>query len=71
MKSVHTTSYKNMLLRLKRARKKSGLTQADVAKKLGRPQSFLSKIENGERRLDVLELKTLSKLYKIKIDKLL
>lgn len=37
-------------------RENSGLTQAEVAAKLSRPQSFVSKYENGERRLDVIEL---------------
>lgn len=37
------------------AREKRGLTQADVASRLGRPQSFVSKYERGERRLDVIE----------------
>ena len=38
------------------AREASGLTQADVAKRLGKPQSFVSKYERGERRLDLPEL---------------
>jgi len=37
------------------ARIKAGLTQIDVAIRLGRPQSFVSKYESGERRLDVVE----------------
>jgi transcriptional regulator with XRE-family HTH domain len=37
------------------ARQKEGLTQAEVALRLGRPQSFVSKYESGERRLDVVE----------------
>jgi transcriptional regulator with XRE-family HTH domain len=37
------------------ARSKAGLTQQDVADRLGRPQSFVSKYESGERRLDVVE----------------
>ncbi len=37
-------------------RKANGMTQAEVAKRLGRPQSFVAKVENGERRLDVVEL---------------
>jgi hypothetical protein len=37
---------------------KAGFTQAEVAEQLGRPQSFVSKYEAGQRRLDLVELKT-------------
>jgi transcriptional regulator with XRE-family HTH domain len=40
---------------LVQAREKKGLTQTEVAAKLRRPQSFVSKYESGERRLDVVE----------------
>jgi transcriptional regulator with XRE-family HTH domain len=47
----------NRLLHLLReARAEAGLRQADVAEKLGQPQSYVSKYESGERRLDVVEL---------------
>lgn len=37
------------------ARKAKGVTQADLAVALGKPQSFVAKYENGERRIDVVE----------------
>ena len=40
---------------IKKARKEAGLTQVILAGRLGRPQSFVSKYESGERRLDVVE----------------
>ena len=43
------------------ARKAAGLTQTQVAKRLGRPQSYISKYEHGERRLDVVEFLAIAK----------
>lgn len=40
---------------LVKARAKAGLTQSELAARLDRPQSFVSKYERGERRLDVVE----------------
>lgn len=51
-------SRKTHLLRLLRqVRTEAGLRQVDLAKKLRQPQSFVSKYESGERRLDLLELR--------------
>jgi transcriptional regulator with XRE-family HTH domain len=50
---------------LLQARKTAGLSQAALAKKLSRPQSFVSKIERGERRLDVVEFKLISRVLGI------
>jgi transcriptional regulator with XRE-family HTH domain len=63
-KSTYTDDYKTTIGRLKKVRLELGLKQEDVADKLGKPQSFISKIECGERRLDIVELKELAKLYK-------
>lgn len=41
---------------LRDARKGAGLNQESLAKKLGKPHSFVSRYETGERRLDILEL---------------
>lgn len=54
-KSVFTGNYNGFRTLLIEARTSSGLTQIDLARKLGRPQSFVSKYERGERRLDVIE----------------
>jgi transcriptional regulator with XRE-family HTH domain len=63
--------YHAMLQRLRQAREAAGLTQAEVAQALGRPQSFVSKIEAGERRLDPIELWHLAKLYGVEVVSLL
>jgi len=54
-KSVFTTRYDQFRYLLAEARRGAGLTQVDLAKRLSRPQSFVSKFERGERRLDVIE----------------
>jgi transcriptional regulator with XRE-family HTH domain len=60
--------YAQFLGRLKQARVEAGLTQVDVAKAITRPQSFVSKIESGERRVDVVELSELAKIYSRPLD---
>jgi len=53
---------------LKEMRINSGLRQADVAIALGVQQSMVSKYEVGERRLDILEIRRLCKLFKISLE---
>ena len=54
-KSIHSPQHIKLRELLVAARKRAGLTQQDVANRLGRPQSFVAKYEGGERRLDVVE----------------
>jgi transcriptional regulator with XRE-family HTH domain len=54
-KSLYRPEHDRLLRLLREARLAAGLTQGEVAERLGRPQSFVSKVESGERRLDVLE----------------
>ncbi|QDU47883.1 Helix-turn-helix domain protein [Gimesia panareensis] len=55
-KNLYTQRQRILLDLLRKTRKEAGLRQDDVAERLGRPQSFVSKYESGERRLDILEL---------------
>lgn len=61
--AFHSPRYERFQERLRRAREEAGLTQADVARALGRPQSFVSKCESGERRVDAVELEDFARLY--------
>lgn len=62
--AVHASEYQYMLRRLREAREGSGLTQVQVANALGRYQSFVTKCELGERRLDPIDLARFAKLYR-------
>ena len=63
-KSIHTKEYAVFVGRLKTARLEAGLTQTQVAKKLRRPQSHISNVENGQQRVDVVELRRFAEIYK-------
>ncbi len=71
MQSIYSAEYRAFLQRLKAQRLLRRKTQVEVAKTLGKPQSFVSKIERGERRLDPLELKQVAALYGVSADWLL
>jgi transcriptional regulator with XRE-family HTH domain len=66
--SIYTKEYQAFLKRLKQARLDAGLTQADVAKQLQQQQSYVSKCESGEKRVDVIELMRFAKLTVKTID---
>lgn len=62
--TIRKKEYKVFVERLRKARQEAGLRQVDVAKKLKRHQSYIARVESGEYRIDVLELKHFAKLYK-------
>lgn len=67
-KSIYSKEYRKVVEKLKEAREEVRLKQTEVAKKLSRPQSYISKIERGERRLDITELKKIADIYKKSLD---
>jgi len=62
-KSIFTAEHREIVDKLRRARLAAKLTQVEVAKKLRKPQSFVAKLESGDRRLDIIELRRMSTLY--------
>ena len=54
--STHNPDYRLLLTVLKSARKRAGVSQVDLAERLGNTQTFVSKCERGERRIDAVEL---------------
>lgn len=56
-KSIYSAEYQQVCQLLRELRHEAGLTQVQVAERLGVPQSFVSKYESGQRRLDVIELR--------------
>ncbi|REJ82664.1 MAG: XRE family transcriptional regulator [Planctomycetota bacterium] len=58
-KSLFTAEYVVLLGLLRESRQHAGLTQVQLAERLGQSQSFVSKIERGETRLDLIQLRTI------------
>ena len=56
-KSIHRAEYALLLELVRETRLAAGVTQEELSRNLGRPQSFVSDVERGTRRLDVLELR--------------
>ncbi|MGN2429073.1 helix-turn-helix domain-containing protein [Klebsiella electrica] len=65
MPSIYSDEYQMVIKLLRTARKEKGLTQVTLAQALGRPQSFVAKMESGERRLDVVEFAHIAALLSI------
>lgn len=70
-KTQHSKIYKKLLSELQLARSAAGMTQQEAANHINKHAPFISKIESGERRLDVVELAILCDLYNIKLSNLL
>lgn len=67
-KTIYSDEHRYLVERLKRARKEAGLDQEKVAKLLGVSQSYISKVESGQRRIDLVQLKQFAKIYKKKLN---
>ncbi|MBI2252419.1 MAG: helix-turn-helix transcriptional regulator [Armatimonadetes bacterium] len=67
-KTIHSKEHKKLIEKLKTARLAAGFTQKQVAESLKKPQSYISKIEAGEQRIDIIELKQFAALFKKDID---
>lgn len=71
MASVYSDEYQRVINALKKARKEKGITQAQLAEALGKLQSFIAKVENGERRLGVVEFVHLARLVGLDTEKII
>lgn len=60
-KSIHSAQYAIFLKLLREKRQQAGITQAQLARKIRETQTFVSKCERGERRVDLIELRTFCK----------
>lgn len=63
-KAIYSKDHKYTVEQLKKARREASLDQVEVAKILGRTQPHVSKVEAGQRRIDIVALKEFAKIYK-------
>ena len=67
-KTIYTKDHKFIIEQLKKARIDAGFDQEKAAELLGKTQSYISKIEAGQRRIDIVQLKEIAKTYKKSLD---
>lgn len=63
-KTIYSKDHLLIIERLKQARVQADLDQTEVAKLLGKSQSYISKVEAGQRKIDIIQLKDFAKIYK-------
>jgi len=63
-RTIYSKEHRYIVKQLKKARKEASLSQKQVAKILRRTQSYISKCESGQRKIDVIQLKDFAKIYK-------
>jgi transcriptional regulator with XRE-family HTH domain len=62
-KTIHSHEYAVFLRVFRETRRRAGLSQVELADKVGQTQSFISKCERGERRIDVVELRAFCRAF--------
>ncbi|UCQ00629.1 helix-turn-helix domain-containing protein [Edwardsiella tarda] len=71
MSSIYSYEYRLIIKTLKVRRIELKITQAQLAQVLGKPQSFVSKIESGERRLDIIEFVHIARQLSLDLNEVL
>ncbi|GAB4590769.1 helix-turn-helix transcriptional regulator [Edwardsiella tarda] len=71
MSSIYSYEYQSIIKTLKARRIELKITQAQLAQELGKPQSFVSKIESGERRLDIIEFVHIARQLSLDLNEVL
>ena len=67
-KAIYSKDHKHIVEQLKKARQEAGFDQVEVAKLLDKTQSHVSKVEAGQRRIDIVALKEFARIYKKSLD---
>lgn len=68
---IYSKEQQKLVKRLVQLRETHNYTQAALARKLNRTQSYISKLESGQRKIDILLIKKLSKIYEASMDELI
>lgn len=67
-KSIYSEKYRFLIQQLRKARLEANLTQKEVADTLGKTQSYISKVETGQLRIDIIQLEQFANLYNKKLE---